>query len=99
MGIGGTATATAVSTTASSAGIGSSAGINGAANGAAHANGAHHTGGVTPAVVRQSGVQSEAVREKGDWDELFFQCTKKTLRSETWEHAKTHRRNVSNFTI
>ena len=49
---------------------------------------------------RQSGVQSEAVREKGDWDDLFFQCTKKTLQAgEVWEeHGKAHprhRRTVS----
>ena len=49
---------------------------------------------------RQSGVQSEAVREKGDWDDLFLQCTKKTLQSgETWEEHSTahlnHRRTVS----
>ena len=49
---------------------------------------------------RQSGVQSEAVREKGDWDDLFSQCAKKTLQAgEVWdEHSKEHprhRRTVS----
>ena len=29
------------------------------------------------ASVRQSGVQSEAAREKGDWGDLFFECKKR----------------------
>ena len=45
---------------------------------------------------RQSGVQSEAPREKGDWDELFLSCAKKSL---TEEGSQAHKRNVSTATI
>ncbi|KAK0835598.1 Vacuolar protein sorting-associated protein 26 [Friedmanniomyces endolithicus] len=49
--------------------------------------------------VRQSGVQSEAVREKGDWDELFLECSKKTLKDTQHAPSKAHRRNASAATL
>ncbi|KAK0365596.1 Vacuolar protein sorting-associated protein 26 [Friedmanniomyces endolithicus] len=49
--------------------------------------------------VRQSGVQSEAVREKGDWDELFLECSKKKLKDTQHASGKTHRRNASAATL
>ncbi|KAK3628634.1 hypothetical protein LTR56_002022 [Elasticomyces elasticus] len=53
--------------------------------------------------IRASGVQSEApVREKGDWDELFMDCSKRKLleRPETSSSGKAkHRRNASAATL
>ncbi|KAK5145709.1 Vacuolar protein sorting-associated protein 26 [Rachicladosporium monterosium] len=49
--------------------------------------------------VRQSGVQSEAVREKGDWLELFLECSKKKLKDTPPASSKAHRRNASAATL
>lgn len=78
-------------------------------NGHRDSNGIRASSGLTGnglgSAYRQSGVQSEAPREKGDWDDLFFQSTKQQLRKEPLPPAATkatvararvaHRRAVS----
>lgn len=50
---------------------------------------------------RNSGVHSEAPREKGNWDNLFMEVKKASLRSETWDQGKAprHQRSGSNVTV
>ncbi|RMY88186.1 hypothetical protein D0864_06695 [Hortaea werneckii] len=58
-------------------------------------------GGRSVSANRASGVYPEMKPEKGDWDNLFFEVKKASLRSETWDQgkAKGHKRSASNVTI
>ena len=58
-------------------------------------------GGRSVSANRASGVYSEMKPEKGDWDNLFFEVKKASLRSETWDQGKGkgHKRSASNVTI